>query len=98
MTTIAERMKKYAELVGNKVFLNYCDDMFADLQSTMNALEVARESIYALIDSMRERIDSGSTFAGKKEDGIYFYPCSPTVTIQLEDALKTINQILGEKK
>lgn len=45
MTNITERMKKYAELIKNKVFLNYCDDMFTDLQSTMNALEVAREAL-----------------------------------------------------
>lgn len=86
--SIAERMKKYAEVVHLEAFSNSARDMFIDLQTAMRALEVAREAIKTYRTSVYYD-ERGSLQYG-------------TVDIYIaqniaDQALKTINELLGEK-
>jgi hypothetical protein len=63
--TIQDRMKKYAELCGNKVFSNYVDEMYSDLQAAMKALEVARDGLFVARERLLAR---GHNFGAERID------------------------------
>jgi hypothetical protein len=83
-------MKKYAELDERAYFEEWAIDVYADLQTTLRALEVAREVLARANQCQFQRYylrNDGSAYLAGDDDAEY----------DVKHALAVINELLGGK-